>query len=991
MKSLFVFTDLIGNFSSTSYIITMKQLLRVERFFRGKVFPSLFAFFFSLSAHTQNGSGELVVPLVFHIISNDPDTITDQEVIAAVADLNNAFAHAGPYASGSDGVNTGIRFCLAKVAPDGGNTTGITRTTSVFGDFDSDLENDRLKKLVSWNTSQYCNIWIVSAVRNEFLTSFSCGQWSRRHDTGYGTYDTTGDFIDGIVAKEFGSSLASLMGSYLSLNPTFVPGSCNNTNCDIDGDGICDTPPASVPGSSCTAVQNSCNTDSLSGFAHDVADLVTNFMSLSGPCVNSFTAGQAAKMRSVLTNTRKTLIARNLCDPPCSENIIANFTRDNWTPKSGDIVHFTSISSGGTNYQWIVNGVPAGSNSPTLTLTFPTTGKTTVTLRVYNTNPSCFASYSDDVLVNCGVIARFTPDVRQIASKESIMLDSILFSNKSVNATSYKWWLSNDNGISPETVSDAFDLNYTFKIPGNYSVWLIASNGSCSDTTEIFKFPVFDPTSDGTISLSDTRCYQQTKILANISICNGGYAAIPAGTPVSFYDADPRNGHANKLSTQFLTPAPVAGKCCSSFTTVVDVKRSGLDQLFAVFNDIGNGSLPNTNLVELSYLNNINDQSNFQFHVKARPDSAVLKPGDSLLLTAAAGPDSASYTWSTAQDLSCTSCDSTFFVAEYKIYSVTKKITATSNYGCIDSAFAILQIPPADDYRIHVDSIDCAGADSMHVAFTLCNGFNRGHIPMGLRVFFYDSDPSENQANLLDPVFLTKEIYSSNCASFETFIQRPVTGKLYAVVNENLQNPANYPGIFYEEMEYDNNQDTFPVKSFNVYINPSDTTVNLHNPVQLTPVISGGRAVNYKWEPLQYLSCAECSSPVAMPDTRTEYQLTIQNEYACNASGKAIIKLFSGGKVNIPNGFSPNDDGHNDIFYVLASDEVKMLKKFEIFNRWGQQVFQVEQAEANDPRFGWNGLMNGKPVEPGTYVYYVTVLFVDGTTQLYKGTVTLVR
>src|SRR5450631_2858698 len=342
----------------------MNQFIRVKRFFRGKIFPSIVLFFFSLTARTQNGSGELVVPVVFHIISNNPNSITDQQIIDAVTDLNDAFAHAGTYASGFDGVNTGIHFCLARIAPDGGNTSGITRTTSVLTDFDSDLENDRLKNLVSWNTREYCNIWLVSDVRNEYLTSFSCGQWSRHYDTDYGTYDTTGAYTDGIVAKEFGPSLASLMGSYLGLKPTFVPGSCTNTNCDKDGDGICDTPPASVPGASCSAVQNSCNTDSLSGFSRNMPDLVSNFMSMSGPCMNSFTVGQAAKMRSDLAGARNTLISENKCDPVCAENIEANFTRDNWMPKSGDVARFTSSSSGGANFQWSVNGVPVGINSP---------------------------------------------------------------------------------------------------------------------------------------------------------------------------------------------------------------------------------------------------------------------------------------------------------------------------------------------------------------------------------------------------------------------------------------------------------------------------------------------------------------------------------------------------------------------------------------------------------------------------------------------------
>jgi hypothetical protein len=90
------------------------------------------------------------------------------------------------------------------------------------------------------------------------------------------------------------------------------------------------------------------------------------------------------------------------------------------------------------------------------------------------------------------------------------------------------------------------------------------------------------------------------------------------------YDSDPRNGNTNKLSTILFTPAVVNGKCCASFTGIIDVNRTGLNQLFAVFNDNGNGNLPNTNLPELSYSNNINSQSDFQFHVNVVPDSATL-------------------------------------------------------------------------------------------------------------------------------------------------------------------------------------------------------------------------------------------------------------------------------------------------------------------------------------------------------------------------------
>ena len=973
----------------------MKQLTLVEQFVHGKLLTCLIPLFFSAPSYAQIPTGNLVVPVVVHIISQDPGAISDQQIIDAISDLNDAFAHTGPYAGAIEGVNTGIRFCLAKIDPDGGNTTGITRTQSVLSDFDSDIENDRLKNLVSWNTREYCNIWYVTEVENESMAQFSCGNWSRWHNTGYGTFDSTGDFRDGIVTKGFGATLASLMGTWLGLKYTFIRGSCANNNCDTDGDGICDTPPASAPGSSCAADQNSCNSDTLSGFTRDMPDLTSNFMGLGGPCTNSFTAGQAAKMRSNLNTARNKLVSGNKCNAPCAENIVAGFTRDNWSPKTGDRINFTSSSTGGTNYQWALNGVAAGNNSPTFSMVFPTAGKTRVSLKVFNSSPTCFASYSDDIMVNCGVMARFTPNVRQIASKESILLDSILFSNRSVNATAYQWWMSNDNGMAPQIVSSAFHLNYVFKNPGNYSIWLIATNGSCSDMTEKFNFPVYDPTVDGAISLNDVQCYQQTKIAVNMSICNGGFAPVPIGTPVSFYDADPRNGNANKLSPVFYTTAPIAGNCCGSFTTIINVNRPGLNILFAVFNDNGNSipiKLPNTNLPEKNYTNNVNFQSDFQFHVSVIPDSATLLPGDSLLLIAKARPGIvSSYIWSTAQDLSCIACDSSFFIAEHRVYSMTKKLMATSSYGCVDSSFTVLHIPPADDYQITVDSMECAGEDSLHVAFSICNNYKRGSIPVGLRVSFYDADPTEAGANLLGPVFSTAEANPAKCASYECFIKRTTTDKVFAVVNENGQNTANFPGIFYEEARFDNNKDTTAVTPFLVNITPADTSIPRLTSVQLYPQISGGQPITYRWEPIQYLSCMDCPSPVATPKTTTEYQLTVQNAFACTATGTVSIKIFSGGRVNIPNGFTPNNDGHNDVFYILGGEEVKTLKDFSIFNRWGQKVFQVQNAEANDPKSGWTGLLNGKPADPGTYVYFVNIEFADGRTELFKGTVILIR
>ncbi len=389
----------------------------------------------------------------------------------------------------------------------------------------------------------------------------------------------------------------------------------------------------------------------------------------------------------------------------------------------------------------------------------------------------------------------------------------------------------------------------------------------------------------------------------------------------------------------------------------------------------------------MSYTNNFNSQSNFQFHVAALPDSATLQPGDTLQLIASAGPGVvSSYVWSTPQDLSCTACDSATFIAEYKVYSITKKIVATSSDACVDSAFTVLHIPPADDYQISLDSLECAGEDSLHAVFTICNNFRRGSIPKGLEVSFYDADPGQADANLLGPVFSTPEANASRCASYQCFFKRTTTNKVVADVNGNGQDSTGF-----EEARYDNNKDTIAAIPFVVTLDPSDTSIPRLTSIRLNPQISGGQASIFKWEPIQYLSCSDCPSPVSTPASNIEYQLSIQNDYGCTATGTANIKIFAGGSVSIPNGFTPNNDGRNDVFFVLGGRDVKVLKDFSIFNRWGQKVFQVTNAEANDPKFGWNGLLNGKPADPATYVYFVDVEFTDGTTQLFKGTVILIR
>ncbi len=422
--------------------------------------------------------------------------------------------------------------------------------------------------------------------------------------------------------------------------------------------------------------------------------------------------------------------------------------------------------------------------------------------------------------------------------------------------------------MAEQVVSNAFDLSYVFNDPGRYEIKLIAQNGTCADTTETFIFNVEDPTVDGYLGLNAVECFQQTKITLTVTICNSGYATIPAGTPISFYDADPRSGIANKLDTTFLMPDSLTGFCCTiGYTLIIDVKRLGLNTVYAVFNDNGGSpwKLPNTTLPEKIYDNNITAVSGFQFKVSIIPPSVVLEPGDTLALQAQHNVGTIGiYDWSPPAYLSCTTCPSPLFVA-VKDGDARKRLIATSTYGCIDSAFTDITVPPADDFTVRIDTVFCSGGDSLRATFTICNQFGKGIIPKGLKLSLYDNDPALSSAVLLGPVFEVANDNLTTCATYSHVFKDNGALKIFAVVNDKGSVPHTLPNdTIAKEKDYTNNKASFNYQPEMVIISPADTTVFPSQPVSLnivSPVYNAG-SVTWFPDPKYTLSCTNCLSPV---------------------------------------------------------------------------------------------------------------------------------
>ena len=149
-----------------------------------------------------------------------------------------------------------------------------------------------------------------------------------------------------------------------------------------------------------------------------------------------------------------------------------------------------------------------------------------------------------------------------------------------------------------------------------------------------------------------------------------------------------------------------------------------------------------------------------------------------------------------------------------------------------------------------------------------------------------------------------------------------------------------------------------------------------------------GDVAGYVWTPDLALTDPDVADPVATPLRTTTYTLTVSSPAGCVDSGQLLVKIFS--SLAIPGAFSPNGDGHNDIFYVIGGPIGSEVKEFAVFDRWGQRVFQAHDTAPDDPAFGWNGNIGGQPAPMGAYVYEIVVGLADGTQQLYRGTVMLV-
>lgn len=154
---------------------------------------------------------------------------------------------------------------------------------------------------------------------------------------------------------------------------------------------------------------------------------------------------------------------------------------------------------------------------------------------------------------------------------------------------------------------------------------------------------------------------------------------------------------------------------------------------------------------------------------------------------------------------------------------------------------------------------------------------------------------------------------------------------------------------------------------------------------------TGTNIYTYSWTPGNLLSCDTCANPTANNYSTTTYTVNVTSDFGCRAYDSVTIYLFCDqSQIFIPNTFTPNGDGENDVFYPRGSG-VSKIKAFRIYNRWGELLFEKTNISINDLSNAWDGTFKGGPSRPDVYVYLIDAVCDTGEPLFIKGDVTIVK
>ena len=178
-----------------------------------------------------------------------------------------------------------------------------------------------------------------------------------------------------------------------------------------------------------------------------------------------------------------------------------------------------------------------------------------------------------------------------------------------------------------------------------------------------------------------------------------------------------------------------------------------------------------------------------------------------------------------------------------------------------------------------------------------------------------------------------------------------------------------------------------------VYLTPppdafigNDTSIAAGQPLPLHVLdVNNSGFTMFSWTPPQGLNNPTIRDPVVRIDQSATYTVTAATPVGCSATASIAIKVFSASDIFVPNAFTPNGDGHNDVLRAIPVG-IKEFSYFAVFDHWGQRVFFTANAAA-----GWDGTFKGQRQKADTYVWMAGGVNYNGASLTRRGTVILIR
>jgi gliding motility-associated-like protein len=161
---------------------------------------------------------------------------------------------------------------------------------------------------------------------------------------------------------------------------------------------------------------------------------------------------------------------------------------------------------------------------------------------------------------------------------------------------------------------------------------------------------------------------------------------------------------------------------------------------------------------------------------------------------------------------------------------------------------------------------------------------------------------------------------------------------------------------------------------------------------ETTVLHATGSLIKYfSWSPTAGLSCDSCSTPTVKIPKTTTFTVTVFSSFGCEDSDKVTVNVVCDkGQVFVPNSFTPNGDGQNDVFYPRGVG-INKIVSFRVFDRWGEMVFERTNIALNDEGNAWDGTYKGNKPRPDVYVYTIDAICESGEELFFKGDVTIIR